>query len=209
MAEFKNHNEQSMEEILAAIKNIMAEEGGLAPPSESDAIPEATEPRARNPAPHAAPLRPPEAVTPPPRLPPVQEAILDLTRRLDDDAPIAQSAGEPSKPAPSVAGGRLNRPPPLKTGSAPGESGGAGGRHASPDANLGRSLATLSRMASLAGTGRDSEPATGEPGHTLEETVRQLLRPQLKEWLDAHLPRMVERVVRDEINRLVREAQER
>jgi len=38
--------------------------------------------------------------------------------------------------------------------------------------------------------------------------VRELLRPHLKEWLDAHLPRLVERMVKDEINRLVREAQE-
>jgi cell pole-organizing protein PopZ len=39
---------------------------------------------------------------------------------------------------------------------------------------------------------------------TLEDLVRDMLRPMLKSWLDANLPDMVERLVRAEIERLSR-----
>ena len=39
-------------------------------------------------------------------------------------------------------------------------------------------------------------------GPSLEDLVREEMRPLLKSWLDAHLPGMVERVVRSEIERL-------
>ena len=41
---------------------------------------------------------------------------------------------------------------------------------------------------------------TGEP--SLEAVVRDMLRPQLAEWLDRHLPQMVERLVKAEIARI-------
>jgi cell pole-organizing protein PopZ len=39
---------------------------------------------------------------------------------------------------------------------------------------------------------------------TLEDLVRDMLRPMLKSWLDANLPDLVERMVRAEIERLSR-----
>jgi cell pole-organizing protein PopZ len=39
-------------------------------------------------------------------------------------------------------------------------------------------------------------------GPTLEDMVRELVRPMLKEWLDSNLPPMVERIVRAEIERV-------
>jgi cell pole-organizing protein PopZ len=39
---------------------------------------------------------------------------------------------------------------------------------------------------------------------TLEDLVREMLRPLLKAWLDDNLPRMVERLVRAEIERVSR-----
>src|SRR5262252_7417694 len=41
---------------------------------------------------------------------------------------------------------------------------------------------------------------------TLEDVVRDLLRPLLQAWLDEHLPGIVERLVREEIARVVGEA---
>ena len=41
-------------------------------------------------------------------------------------------------------------------------------------------------------------------GNTLEDLVRELLRPVLKEWLDANLPEIAERMVAKEIARLAR-----
>jgi uncharacterized protein len=53
---------------------------------------------------------------------------------------------------------------------------------------------------------RDSELKLGSAGRTLEEIVRDLLRPLLKTWLDEYLPDIVERLVREEIARVVGEA---
>jgi uncharacterized protein len=44
---------------------------------------------------------------------------------------------------------------------------------------------------------------------TLETLVREELRPILKDWLDQYLPDMVERLVQEEITRLVRDVQRR
>ena len=41
-------------------------------------------------------------------------------------------------------------------------------------------------------------------GRTLEDLVREMLRPLLKAWLDDNLPGMVERIVRAEIERVSR-----
>jgi uncharacterized protein len=37
-----------------------------------------------------------------------------------------------------------------------------------------------------------------------DSMVRDMLRPMVKEWLDDNLPAMVERLVRDEIQRIAR-----
>jgi cell pole-organizing protein PopZ len=39
---------------------------------------------------------------------------------------------------------------------------------------------------------------------TLEDLVREMLRPMLKMWLDDNLPTLVERLVRSEIERVAR-----
>ena len=41
-------------------------------------------------------------------------------------------------------------------------------------------------------------------GNTLDDVVRQLLKPMLKEWLDANLPQIVEAEVAKEIDRIRR-----
>ena len=40
-------------------------------------------------------------------------------------------------------------------------------------------------------------------GPSIEDVVREELRPLLKDWLDQHLPALVERLVRAEIERVV------
>jgi cell pole-organizing protein PopZ len=47
-------------------------------------------------------------------------------------------------------------------------------------------------------------PALGAGGKTIEEMVKDMLRPMLKEWLDRNLPPIVERYVEREIVRLTR-----
>lgn len=54
----------------------------------------------------------------------------------------------------------------------------------------------------LRSIGADRSAGIGRPGLTLEDMVREELKPMLKAWLETHLPGLVERVVRAEINRL-------
>jgi cell pole-organizing protein PopZ len=48
------------------------------------------------------------------------------------------------------------------------------------------------------------EPGPAVGGRNLEDIVKDMLRPMLKEWLDKNLPPMVERYVEREIVRLTR-----
>lgn len=50
----------------------------------------------------------------------------------------------------------------------------------------------------------DPGPRVGGSGQTIEDLVKEMLRPMLKEWLDTNLPPMVERYVEREIARLTR-----
>ncbi|HWE98404.1 MAG TPA: DUF2497 domain-containing protein [Caulobacteraceae bacterium] len=43
-----------------------------------------------------------------------------------------------------------------------------------------------------------------EPGRTLEDVVRDLMRPLVKEWLDEHLPDLVRDRVDEEVERIAR-----
>lgn len=52
------------------------------------------------------------------------------------------------------------------------------------------------RAASGAGT-----PTAADPVRTLEATIAEMLRPVLREWLDANLPRMVQQVLREEMSK--------
>ncbi|MGU3494899.1 DUF2497 domain-containing protein [Xanthobacteraceae bacterium A53D] len=46
--------------------------------------------------------------------------------------------------------------------------------------------------------------ALPEQGRTVEDLMKEILRPMLKDWLDDHLPDIVERLVRAEIERISR-----
>ena len=47
-----------------------------------------------------------------------------------------------------------------------------------------------------------SQPSAPAPANPLEEVVREMLRPMLREWLDANLQGIIERMVQDEIARI-------
>ncbi len=61
---------------------------------------------------------------------------------------------------------------------------------------------SLAALAAISGPG--ASPQIVRSGETsLEALTRELLRPALTEWLDAHLPALVERLVAAEIARIV------
>ena len=49
----------------------------------------------------------------------------------------------------------------------------------------------------------ERQPAARSAGMTVDELVREELRPVLKKWLDENLAPIVERLVRAEIERVV------
>ena len=179
----------SMEDILASIRRILAEEEG-APPATPALAPDAddgvlqldasmmlTDPIA---PPDAAPPQaaPPQAAPAPTAPPPVQEAFVP-----------------PAAPVPAA-------PPPVHGTFAPPEPLAAphGSNLMAPEA----AAATATSVGSLVRTltaERATQVYTGGP--TIEDLVRAELRPLLKQWLDTNLPPLVERLVRTEIERVV------
>ena len=74
-------------------------------------------------------------------------------------------------------------------------------------ATSGAAAAAFAQLGALPREGRDEpELSLGGAKRTLEEIVREMLRPLLQSWLDDHLPGIVERLVREEIARVAGEA---
>lgn len=63
--------------------------------------------------------------------------------------------------------------------------------------------AAASAFGQLSRLAQDRGAAVTRSGPTIEDLVREELRPMLKAWLDAHLPTTVERLVRAEIERVM------
>jgi cell pole-organizing protein PopZ len=169
-------SEPSMEDILSSIKRIIAEENDTLPGRTKR--PERTVPRRGDvgPAVRDDILELREAVAAAmPTLPPTSTAPTATQPEAANVAPVAEPAPTPRPPAPpSVA----ENPGILSQRTA--------------DATRGP-LDTLSRLV--------VKPET--PGSdTLESMVREMLRPMLREWLDANLPHMVEAMVAKEIDRI-------
>ena len=206
MSDAKTEDEPTMEEILASIRRIISDED--APQSEGEA------PTAEAPAEAGA------------------GATLELTSVVNDDgsvteideadepaaleivepepepepAPEPESAPEPEpEPAPEMelvseaepdpAPGPVAEPPQLDALSA---------IVSDPTANL--AAGSLSDLAGAVVGARGVRIGSGAT--TLEELVKELIRPMLKQWLDENLPSLTQRLVEREINRISGRADE-
>jgi cell pole-organizing protein PopZ len=200
--------EPTMEEILASIRRIISEDDA---PAETAAAPASTPEPTPEPA-EASPAVTDE--TPSVQEPvAVEEDVLELTDRYE--APDAEHLGdldiapsevepEPFPQAPAVSESAfepVSEPVAPEPASYPAATG---------DTLVGDSAATsaASAFAGLAASLRQPEPAafSGGTGPTIDDLARQLLRPLLKEWLDANLPAIVEAQVRKEVERIARSA---
>lgn len=65
--------------------------------------------------------------------------------------------------------------------------------------------ATMASLAKLTGHMPISR-TRGYEGTTLEDIVRELLHPMLRDWMDSNVPKMVERLVQKELEKLARRA---
>jgi cell pole-organizing protein PopZ len=137
----------------------------------------------------------------PPPLDPSMEDILASIRRIlseDEEAAPARSASAEDEPFPLTPEMIVSPAEPSRAEPAPAEGG------LVAPAVAAAAAAALGTLARSAAPERATRLSAGGP--TLEELVREELRPLLKEWLDANLPALVERVVRSEIERVVNRA---
>ena len=205
-----------MEEILASIRRIISEDDAPAETAEAAAAPEAapeTEP-ASEPEPEAVTAEAETEVSPAlmDETPSMQEPaaseddVLELTDTYE--APNVESVGDldVSSAEPDVD----PFPAESESDSAPVPAPSQPAEPAGYDTLVGDSAAAsaASAFAGLASSLKKPEPmeATPSSGPTLDELARSLLRPMLKEWLDANLPGIVEAQVRKEVERIARTA---
>ena len=233
MTQAAKAQEPSMEEILASIRRIIADDDPKAaaqaaappppPPPPKPAAPPPP-PVAAVPPPPPPPPAPPkpdpaqmlrqaaalqgdidlmlkETPPPPPKPAEPKEDVLDLTESMVAPAPTPPTAesfqtihGEPdvvfseAEPEPPPAPPKFVPEPPPVQQTAPER----------PLLSAMTSRAVDSAFNTLAHT------VLVQNARTLEDLVREMLRPLLKSWLDDNLPGMVERIVRAEIERVSR-----
>ena len=169
-----------MEEILASIRNIISEDS---PAGAVAGDPPAAPPAAPPPAP---PPPPKPVVTPAPS--PV--SVLDLTNEVKDDGSIVPVNAAPAPPP--------SPPPQAPVYADQHVELDDGGLVSAPVANVAaQSFATL-----VSSVGASRGLPLGNTAQTLEELTKDLLRPMLKQWLDANLATIVQRVVEREVAKL-------
>jgi len=170
--------EPTMEEILASIRRIISEDDA----PESSASP---------------PAPPPEA---PPA--PARAAESELPIPEDEDFAVAESAGFGDETDELELTEKVETHGDLDIYSTPAEP-------PPPPAEELPDMAALvsapAAAAAAAAFGRLSgNMAMPAPGRTLEDVVRELLRPLLQQWLDDNLPGIVQRAVDAEVSRIAR-----
>ncbi|PIB97002.1 DUF2497 domain-containing protein [Caulobacter sp. X] len=183
----QSSQEPTMEEILASIRRIISEDDAPAEPAAEEAP---------APEPEPEPLLESE--------PEVGmdfaagsdgEDVLELTDPIE---PEAEFGAEP--PLETVGDIDVYSPPPPEPEPTP-SAAPTFNRDEAADNLVGETAA--SAAASAFGS-LSSALLMPKDGRTLEDVVRELLRPLLKEWLDQNLPRIVETKVEEEVQRIAR-----
>jgi uncharacterized protein len=190
-------HEPSMEEILASIRRIIADDQAVKPAEEAPA---------RAPAPPADDVldlaevaepvvRPaPRAVPEPARPAPLEADPIDFgDETIDFDAlEVEPEPVRAVRPEPPRAPEPQFEPKAEATFEAKSEPAAEALTSAATDASVNQAFSLLAHTV-LTNNAR-----------TLEDLVKDMLRPMLKAWLDDNLPVMVERLVRAEIERVSR-----
>ncbi|MCK9919457.1 DUF2497 domain-containing protein [Microbacteriaceae bacterium K1510] len=226
-----------MEEILASIRRIIADDDAsknpkppeppkvAPPPPPVQAVPPprpmpapAPAPRAPSPPPvlnkqedidamladlDAPPKMAPRPVAPPAPAPQPSRPAADV---LDLTEAMAQHMAAPQPAAPSfrtidgasdvVFSDRVAEPQPVRAPEPP--------RAATPPV-YDQGLISNATVAAVDNAFNSlAHTVLGSNARTLEDLVKEMLRPLLKSWLDDNLPGLVERIVRSEIERVSR-----
>ncbi len=227
MTQLAKSQEPSMEEILASIRRIIADD---------DASKSAQRAAEASPASRAAPL-------PPPQIEPSTEIPADLSAAADAadaaDTELADQSSDILDLTDSMAVSPPPPPPPAGVAApraVPGPAPQFRRIEGHSDVSFDEASEKPAMQRTIEDARRQLAREAGEPGddqrgrlissntsaavdsafntlaqtvlvqnaRTLEDLVREMLRPMLKTWLDDNLPGMVERLVRAEIERVSR-----
>jgi cell pole-organizing protein PopZ len=208
MAQAAKSQEPSMEEILASIRRIIAEDdsGKPAPrPVEAPGV-------ELNPDAAASSLGAARSIgesypTPPPESPTSiidtfpgtakssrSTPLLDIAEPITPSTPRVAAVTPESKPQSAAAIDHAV----ADADEAPSEGGGV------RDDERGSLMSTATSAAVDSAFNALAQTVLVHNARTLEDLVREMLRPMLKVWLDDNLPGLVERLVRAEIERVSR-----
>jgi len=181
--------EPSMEEILASIRRIIADDSGV--PRQAPPRPVPVPAPATDTAPNAGLDQPDVDAMVASDETSSESDVLELTQPVEPSATPSFTAVR----GPDVVFREEERRAPAQPRPAP-----AAVRRTADDRLLSpHSTAAVSvAFNSLAST------VLSENARTLEDLVKEMMRPMLKDWLDENLPGLVERIVRAEIERVAR-----
>ena len=230
MTQAAKAQEPSMEEILASIRRIIADDD-----AGKGKAPEA--PKARAPSPPPAPpppAAPPQAASPPPpprttipTPPPVMPMAPPGAKKIEPPPPPPEPEPEPAAdvldlteamevpppppptfrkidPAQDLAFDEAAPPKPEPPAPAP-DTLEMARREFERETESDRSLLSAATTRAVDNAFNSlANTVLVQNSRTLDDLVREMLRPMLKAWLDDNLPNMVERLVRAEIERVAR-----
>jgi uncharacterized protein len=225
MSQAAKAQEPSMEEILASIRRIIADDDGGKPKADAKPEPKPAKPaeptaaKAPPPPPKPAPAPEPEPVAAgmrqddidamlagldegagapaPPPAPEPEPEVLELTEAMQAPVPAFRKIDghqdvvfdEPAQPTPPP---RMAEPPRM-TPSPP--------QSVMPEPSI---MSTATAAAVDSAFNALAHTVLVQNAKTLEDLVKEMLRPMLQHWLDNNLPTLVERLVRQEIERVAR-----
>jgi cell pole-organizing protein PopZ len=219
MSQSAKAQEPSMEEILASIRRIIADDETSKP--QPKAPPPAPQPR-----PVAAPPRPQAPPPPPPPAPSMnqndvdamlagldappggerpdadQQDILELTESMQaPPANIPSFQTIDGQPDVVFTDAPVHADPPPRVTEEPRRSLAHNAHNRDADPSL---LSSATAAAVDSAFNALAQTVLIQNARTLEDLVREMLRPMLKSWLDDNLPGLVERIVKAEIERVSR-----
>lgn len=232
--------EPSMEEILASIRRIIADDEAKTTPPAPAAAPATPPPAAKAPPPKAVPAPPPSRAAPPPKPPepkpappPVaknsQDEIDAMLAGLDADTTVEEVRPPPAPPTEDVFelteqmavaeqkpfqtiepqnDIEFAEPPEPPAPRPPVRAIEERVRERVVEEAppvLTRPLMSHNTVAAVdSAFNALAQTVLSNNARTLEDLVKEMLRPLLKTWLDDNLPNMVEKIVRAEIERVSR-----
>jgi len=202
--------EPSMEEILASIRRIIADDDATKSATRTAEPPKA-EAQPVPPPPPAASVSPRPRAEPEPRPAMPSASLSDSMSVADESSDILDLTESMAAPPPAAPPPSAMPNPQFRTidGSSDVGFDEESERPAVPVAapereDRGQLISKEASAAVDSAFNALAQTVLAQNARTLEDLVREMLRPMLKSWLDDNLPSMVERLVRAEIERVSR-----